>query len=164
MLVQQIEVPTPFGTWFLAASQKGIVHFQNKPFKRIDLLSNQRPYFKILDEAKRELALYFSGQLKTLSSPVDLTGSEFQIKIWQQLTRIPFGKTASYKEIATHVQSPKAYRAVGNTNSKNPVWIFIPCHRVIQSSGNLGGYAAGVKIKQALLNLESKNTGRISHF
>lgn len=105
----------------------------------------------------KELDLYFANKIRTFSVPLHFTsGTVFQQKVWKALETIPFGKTASYKDIAEKVESPKAVRAVGNANSKNPFCIIVPCHRVVQHNGSLGGYAGGLAVKQFLLELEQK--------
>lgn len=83
-------------------------------------------------------------------------GTEFQ-KVWAELLKIPYGKTISYKELALRIKNPKAVRAVGTANGKNPICLLIPCHRVIAYDGKLGGYSAGIKIKESLLSLEGKD-------
>lgn len=104
-----------------------------------------------------ELDRYFAGTLTSFSTPLDVRdGTPFQRRVWEELTRIPYGKTCSYGEIAAALGNPKASRAVGQANNKNRVPILIPCHRVIQADGSLGGYASGPEIKQALLELETE--------
>ena len=109
---------------------------------------------KMLKEAFRQLNAYLKGTLQEFSLPLAPVGTEFQMNVWKALCDIPYGKTASYKEIATAVNNPNAYRAVGNANNKNPISIFIPCHRVIASNGTLAGYGGGIAIKEKLLKLE----------
>ena len=109
---------------------------------------------KVLKEAYRQLKAYLKGDLHDFSLPLAPEGTEFQLKVWKALCDIPYGKTASYKEIAEAVNNPKAYRAVGNANNKNPISIFIPCHRVIASNGKLAGYGGGIATKEWLLKLE----------
>ena len=87
---------------------------------------------------------------------MDIIGTDFQIQVWQALAQIPYGQTISYTDIAKKIKNPKAVRAVGSANGKNPLAIIVPCHRVISADGTLGGYAGGLKIKTALLNLEKK--------
>jgi methylated-DNA-[protein]-cysteine S-methyltransferase len=108
----------------------------------------------LLKEAHSQLKAYFKGKLREFSLPLAPDGTDFQIRVWKALCDIPYGATASYKEIATAVNNPKAYRAVGNANNKNPIPIIIPCHRVIASDGKLAGYGGGISIKEKLLKLE----------
>jgi methylated-DNA-[protein]-cysteine S-methyltransferase len=103
----------------------------------------------------RELNLYFRGALKIFSVPLDPeTGTPFQRKVWRELTRIPYGQTRSYGEVAAAVGNPLGARAVGLANKRNCIPIVIPCHRVIKADGGLGGYDSGLDIKRALLHLE----------
>lgn len=101
-----------------------------------------------------QLDLYFSCRLKNFQIKLKPLGTDFQIKAWRALLNIPFGKAISYKEQAYLIKNPKASRAVGTANGKNPIPIIIPCHRVINSDGKLGGYSAGTEIKEELLKLE----------
>ncbi len=104
--------------------------------------------------AKKQLLEYFGRERKIFDIPIKPEGTEFQKSVWNELCKIPYGKTASYKEIAEAIGRPKAARAVGGANNKNPVMIIIPCHRVVGSDGSLTGYAFGTDIKQKLLNIE----------
>ena len=106
------------------------------------------------EQAAAELAAYFAGQLRTFTVPLAPAGTEFQQRVWAALREIPFGKTATYGEIAARVGNPRASRAVGQANNRNPIPILIPCHRVIGASGQLTGYAGGLAVKQKLLVLE----------
>lgn len=101
-----------------------------------------------------ELNEYFEGKRTEFSVKLSPQGTEFQKKVWNQLLNIAYGKTASYSNIATAIGNPKASRAIGNANNKNPIPIIIPCHRVIGKSGKLVGYASGLNIKIKLLELE----------
>ncbi len=102
----------------------------------------------------KQLDEYFSGQRVNFEIPCEPTGTEFQKKVWHALEKIPYGETRTYKDIAVAIGKPKAYRAVGMANHRNPIQIIIPCHRVIGSNGNLVGYANGLETKQNLLTLE----------
>jgi len=102
-----------------------------------------------------ELTAYFAGEKPAFETPLDLSvGTKFQQKVWCALRRIPYGKTASYGDIARRIRNPKACRAVGLANGANPVPIIVPCHRVIRASGALGGYGSGLPIKRWLLHHE----------
>lgn len=94
----------------------------------------------LLLEAKRQLLEYFDGTRREFELPVDPVGTEFQKRVWKGLCGIPYGETVSYRQLAENIGSPKAFRAVGQANRKNPVSIIIPCHRVIAADGSLGGY------------------------
>jgi len=102
---------------------------------------------ELLSMATIQLDEYFQGKRTTFSLPFKLTGTPFQLAVWKELQNIPYGQTTSYKEIAQKINKPKAYRAVGMANNKNPLPIIIPCHRVIGSNGKLIGYAGGLKLK-----------------
>jgi O-6-methylguanine DNA methyltransferase len=101
-----------------------------------------------------QLEEYLNGQRKKFNVPLDLKGTSFQKKVWSELNKIPYGKTVSYKKVAEKIGNKKALRAVGKVNSQNPVCVVIPCHRVINANGNLGGYSAGLLVKERLLELE----------
>lgn len=108
----------------------------------------------LTDQVLRELSEYFNGKRKCFDFPYTLRGTDFQRKVWQALCDIPYGETRSYKQIAETVGNPKAYRAVGMANNKNPIIIAVPCHRVIGTDGKPVGYAGGIDMKNELLHLE----------
>ena len=108
----------------------------------------------IVRQAEQELREYFAGRRRTFTVKQDLEGTEFQRKAWQAMRKIPFGETISYGDQARKVGKPKAYRAVGSANGKNPIPIIVPCHRVLASDGSLGGYSLGLSMKRRLLALE----------
>lgn len=105
----------------------------------------------------RELDEYFQGRRKTFDIPCHTHGTAFQEKVWAALREIPYGETRSYRDIAEAIGHPKAYRAVGMANNANPLFIIIPCHRVIGADGSLTGYGGGLPMKKALLMLEKKH-------
>src|SRR5699024_8750818 len=105
-----------------------------------------------INECKKQLLEYFNGERKVFDLKLNPKGTEFQKKIWNELIKIPYGETKSYSEIAKNIGNPKACRAVGNANNKNPIGICIPCHRVIGKNGSLTGYAGGIDKKEYLLN------------
>lgn len=111
----------------------------------------------LIAQAFCQLDAYFAGELKTFSLPLAPHGTVFMQAVWQRLLTVPYGTTASYKDIAHAIGNPKTVRAVGLANHKNPIPIFIPCHRVIGSNGQLVGYNGGLATKAFLLNLESKH-------
>lgn len=115
---------------------------------------------KIHHSIEQELALYFEGKLQDFKTPYHLIGSPFQQQVWKTLLTIPYGKTISYAGEAHALKKPAAVRAVANANGANQLAIIIPCHRVISSSGGLGGYGSGLGRKEWLLNLEAKNVNR----
>lgn len=103
-----------------------------------------------------ELSQYFEGELKVFKTPLYFSGSPFQKQVWEELQKIPFGETRSYAQLATAIGRPSACRAVANANGANQIAIVIPCHRVINSNGELGGYAGGLPRKKWLIERESK--------
>ncbi|NMB75915.1 MAG: methylated-DNA--[protein]-cysteine S-methyltransferase [Myxococcales bacterium] len=109
---------------------------------------------RLLTRLRRELGEYFSGRRRTFTIPLALEGTAFQVRVWKALLRIPYGKTRSYAELARSVGTPRACRAAGNANGRNRIAILVPCHRVIQADGSLGGYGAGPSRKRFLLRLE----------
>jgi len=108
----------------------------------------------VLRDVRRELDQYFAGRLKTFTTPLAFTGTPFQHQVWKELTRIPYGETISYLDLAKRIDNPKAVRAVGLANGANPIAIIVPCHRVIGSNGSLTGFGGGLANKRALLELE----------
>lgn len=107
--------------------------------------------------ARQQLEEYFEGGRRSFDLPLSPRGTEFQLKVWRALVDIPYGETRCYGQIAETVGNPKAARAVGLANNRNPLAIFIPCHRVIGANGKLVGFGGGLDVKQALLELERNN-------
>lgn len=150
----QRRIASPIGPLFLTASAKGLTGIFWK--KQAASNTGSAPAaLRVLDRAERELAAYFAGRLKRFTVPLDPAGTPFQKRVWKELGRIPYGRTSSYKEIARRVKNPKAVRAVGGANGRNPLCIVVPCHRVIAADGSIGGYSGGLKIKSRLLALET---------
>ncbi|MEY8001436.1 methylated-DNA--[protein]-cysteine S-methyltransferase [Clostridium sp. Mt-5] len=127
------------------------VYFQKSMIKDVNI--NETP---LLKKANQQLEEYLSGKRKIFDLPLAPEGTEFQQKVWRTLQKIPYGKTCSYKEVAQNIGNAKACRAVGMANNKNPIPIFIPCHRVIGANGNLVGYAGGLSMKEKLLKIEKQ--------
>ena len=111
----------------------------------------------LIKETKRQLDEYFAGKRKEFDIPSRLEGTEFQKRVWEELRKIPYGKSVTYKDIAEAVGCPKGFRAVGLANNRNPISIIYPCHRVIGSNGSLTGYGGGLDVKEKLLELERGN-------
>ena len=120
-------------------------YYPNHVFEKADLVAFKEPIHE-----------YFAGKRKHFEFELELNGTVFQRKVWQALMQIPYGKTCSYKDIALAIDSPKAVRAVGGANNKNPLLILIPCHRVVGTNGKLVGYAGGLDKKEYLLALETE--------
>lgn len=142
---------TKLGKIKICYNQKAITYVK---FARDNEDTSKNKKSKLSDKAFKQLDEYFKGKREDFDLPLELNGTPFQKQVWNALTKIPYGTTKSYKDIATAINNPKAVRAVGNANNKNPIAIIIPCHRVIGSSGKLVGYASGLEIKKALLALE----------
>lgn len=152
-------VASPVGNLTLVATSLGLaaVLWENDPPRRVrlplDVVDTEHP---ILLEAERQLAEYFAGHRTVFTVTLDVAGTAFQRDVWSALLTIPFGETRSYAEIAAQIGRPKAVRAVGAANGKNPVSIIAPCHRVIGSNGTLTGFAGGLATKAQLLALEAR--------
>ncbi len=108
----------------------------------------------LTNKAANQIQEYLAGKRQLFDLPLDPKGTDFQKRVWRALLDIPYGQTRSYSEIATALDNPRAYRAVGNASNKNPLPIVIPCHRVIGANGSLAGYVGGPKIKKFLIDLE----------
>jgi len=108
----------------------------------------------LLVEAARQLRAYFAGALREFQLPLDLRGTDFQLRVWRRLLTIPYGETRSYSDIARALKAPGSVRAVGAANGANPIPILVPCHRVIGAGGKLVGYGGGIALKKRLLDLE----------
>jgi methylated-DNA-[protein]-cysteine S-methyltransferase len=115
----------------------------------------------LLEPAIRQLEAYFRGELRDFDLPLDPRGTPFQLRVWAELRRIPYGTTLSYGELARRLGDPNLTRAVGAANGANPISIIIPCHRVIGADGSLTGYGGGLEVKRGLLALEKPESGRL---
>jgi len=146
---------SPLGTITLQANENGLLgvwfEIQTTQPEELGQLSQNDP---ILVKAIKQLEEYFSGDRTEFDLPISAVGTEFQQRVWQALTTIPYGETWSYQDLANAIGNPKAVRAVGLANGKNPVSVIVPCHRVIGKNGKLTGYAGGVERKSKLLKLE----------
>lgn len=144
---------SPIGFLRIEGDKKSItgIYFSNEFFMNEGILTFE------MDKCINQLREYFEGRRKEFSLNLSFEGTEFQKQVWHALLQIPYGKTASYSEIAKMINNPKAVRAVGGANNKNPISIVIPCHRVIGANGNLTGYGGELWRKDFLLNLERKN-------
>jgi methylated-DNA-[protein]-cysteine S-methyltransferase len=150
-------LPGPLGNILLIGEDRGLtsLHFQDvaEPTEPPSGSIQSQEYFT---EAIRQLSAYFRGDLRNFNLPLLPEGSEFQKNVWKALCRIPYGTTISYGELARWIGNPSASRAIGGANGRNPLPIIIPCHRVINANGQLGGYSCGLDIKKYLLNLEAR--------
>ena len=146
---------------FVASTERGVC--------AVDFLKTEKTFLRELKErfvgeivkddrknkkAVGQLRKYLNGELRRFDCRLDFKGTPFQKKVWSALSKIPYGQTRSYQDIAKSIGHPKAFRAVGNANGQNSIPLIVPCHRVIESSGGLGGFGHGIKVKKRLLDLE----------
>ncbi|MFB3887269.1 MAG: methylated-DNA--[protein]-cysteine S-methyltransferase [Thermodesulfobacteriota bacterium] len=146
---------------FVASTERGVcmVDFLTSEKSFLNQLARLLPGKIVRADRKNKAVLsqlkrYLRGKLRRFDCPLDFRGTPFERKVWRELARIPYGQTRSYKEIGQAIGHSKAFRAVGNANGKNPIPLIIPCHRVIESNGGLGGFGHGLKIKRQLLDFE----------
>jgi methylated-DNA-[protein]-cysteine S-methyltransferase len=154
-------IPSPVGKLKLVASDNGLVAilWENDNAKRVKVGTLvEKQDHPILLETQRQLQEYFAGRRKSFALQLDLKGTKFQNNVWQALLGIPFGETRSYGQLARQLGNPRAMRAVGAANGRNPISIVVPCHRVIGASGKLTGFAGGLATKAHLLDLERDAT------
>ncbi len=150
---------TPIGMLCIEEELKAITALyleQNEADKEQDLKKITESETKLLKRAVKELSEYFQGVRKEFDLPINPQGTEFQKKVWDTLGRIPYGETRTYGEIAAQIGKPKACRAVGGANNRNPLLILVPCHRVVGAGGALTGFACGLERKEYLLELEKR--------
>ena len=146
---------SPFGPYTAAEDGEGVcaLFFGQRPLPE-DWVRRQTP---LLRQTSLQMEEYCRGQRRAFCLPLSLHGTPFQQAVWAALQAIPYGQTRSYQQIAAQIGNPKACRAVGMANHRNPVGVIVPCHRVIGKNGGLTGYAGGLAVKQALLALEEAN-------
>ena len=150
---------TPIGELLLAGDDDALclVGFPEGSMRRDpepDWIYNEKPF----SVARQQLTEYFAGERREFDLPLKLDGTEFQMSVLRALQQIPYGETTSYAEIAERIGRPKAVRAVGAANGRNPIPIIVPCHRVIGSHGDLTGFGGGLDTKEALLRLEAEHS------
>ncbi len=159
------ELDTPLGTLTLVQSERGLCHIKFRSYEeaaeRLTEWANRWYGVHVLEHSSERLAdvtmqlkQYFAGERQEFDLPLDMRGTEFQLRVWEALCGVPYGEAVSYKHIAEKIGSPSAVRAVGGANNRNPVSIIVPCHRVIGMNGQLVGYGGGLDNKQYLLRLE----------
>jgi methylated-DNA-[protein]-cysteine S-methyltransferase len=151
---------TPIGELLLAgeADSLSMIGFPKGVMRRdpeADWIYNEAPF----EDVRHQLREYFAGERKDFDLPLSLEGTEFQVAVLEALQQIPYGQTRSYGAVAKQIGRPKAVRAVGAANGRNPIPIIVPCHRVIGISGDLTGFGGGLDTKAALLRLEAENSG-----
>ena len=152
------QLDSPIGRLRLVATDQGLSHLLFDQQVGEDLESDgdevEADDHPVLAAATAQLAEYFAGRRQEFDIPLDLSGTEFQRAAWSALANVPFGETRSYRQQAEAIGRPKAVRAIGAANGKNPVPIVLPCHRIVGSDGSLTGYGGGLPIKEYLLNHE----------
>lgn len=131
-------------------SKREFLRWLRENFKDNEVVDNNSKNREVIDQLSR----YFNGRLAKFSLPVDLRGTPFQLRVWKELTKISYGTTISYKQLAKRLGTSRGFQAMGRANAANPVPIIVPCHRVMGANGSLVGYASGVKTKEFLLRLE----------
>ncbi|RAU91647.1 methylated-DNA--[protein]-cysteine S-methyltransferase [Paenibacillus sp. YN15] len=165
-------LPSPIGKLLVAATERGICRMDfDEGLQMEEELASLAAWAAKLEvvsaasvelvrdgggipQAVKELEEYFKGERTVFSVPLDVRGTPFQEQVWRALTGIPYGTVCSYKDIAMRIGSPKAVRAVGGANNRNPLPVIIPCHRVVGAAGHMVGYGGGLPIKEVLLRLE----------
>ena len=150
---------SPLGMIRMLANEKGLLRLEFEDEKESLMFHRAKANSDFFKPFLTQLDAYFTGKLQKFSIPIVLEGSPFQQRVWKALREIPYGQTASYREIARAVNNPLAARAVGAANHRNPVAIIVPCHRVIGSTGKLVGYGGGLWRKEALLEMEKRHLG-----
>ena len=166
--IRHIVHDTPLGALRLAATERGLcaVHLPSQrhmpdasPPHWLPLTAADRHQTRVLDAAREQLDAYFAGRLTAFDVPLDADGTDFQRAVWEGLCAIGYGETISYGELARRIGNPKAVRAVGLANGRNPISIVVPCHRVIGADGSMTGYGGGVERKVYLLAHEARVAG-----
>jgi methylated-DNA-[protein]-cysteine S-methyltransferase len=150
-------VDSPIGQLLLTSDGESLTGlYMGTPSKSPQLDSDwaEKPNAAPLSEAARQLEEYFAGNRKVFDLPLKMQGTEFQKRVWRQLTQIPFGETWSYGQLAKRLDNPNGSRAVGLANGRNPIAVIVPCHRVIGADGSLTGFGGGIPRKQWLLSHE----------
>ena len=151
------------GLVYIASTDKGVckislprqtkrdfIRWLNENFEDSEVVDNKSRNRDVMDQLNR----YFNGRLAKFTCSLDVIGTPFQTRVWKELTKIPYGTTISYKQLAKRIGTSRGFQAVGRANAANPLPIILPCHRVLGTDGSLVGYASGIKTKEFLLKLE----------
>jgi O-6-methylguanine DNA methyltransferase len=170
-ILNQSVLDTPYGKMTVLATENGLSFLEFIKPNREELLTGRlNKWFRnyeivevstsLIDRTAEWLDNYFSGKFdRLITPPLDVRGTDFELRVWGALQRIPLGRTISYKALAVELGIPEGSRAVGGANRRNPVSLIIPCHRVIGQNGMLVGYGGGLEVKQALINHETPRRG-----
>lgn len=165
VVVEITRIDTPIGKLRVGSTDEGLAYIELPRASGCGLrgwLHHYLPDARCVDELDRnrtvveQILEYLEGERTEFDLPLDLRGTEFQRRVWDALQEIPFGEKRSYRDIAKQIGRPNAVRAVGSANGSNPVSLVVPCHRVINSDGKLGGYGGGLALKARLLAMESR--------
>jgi len=158
----QCRIASPLGTMLLARTKHGLAGawFERQKHHPETIGAPERADDPLLAETASQLREYFAGARTTFDVALDLQGTDFEVRVWETLLKIPMGRAVCYSDIANKIKNPKASRAVGAAVGRNPVSIIVPCHRVVGSSGSLTGYAGGLDRKRSLLRIESERVER----
>ena len=154
----------PFGLLTVVASHRGVryITFEEDahPKSYVDMVVHDDSEHPVVASALTQLGEYLAGDRTSFDLPLDLQGTEFQVDAWNALAKIPFGSTVSYAQQAASIGRPKATRAIGSANGRNPVVIVLPCHRVVGADGSLTGFGGGLHVKSWLLDLEKQKSAQ----
>ena len=162
-IVHTARFDTPFGEMLAASTERGFAYLQlprasgrglNGWLRRFAPQASQEEAYAPNRSAIGQILEYLEGKRERFDLSLDLRGTEFALSVYREVERIPYGKTATYSEVARALGHPKAFRAVGNANAANPLSLVIPCHRVVAAGGKLGGYGGGLPMKRQLLVME----------
>jgi methylated-DNA-[protein]-cysteine S-methyltransferase len=151
----QMKIASKIGSLYLVGSAQSL-HGVFWEKQNVAMVSKNDEAFSFLKKSEKQITEYLDGKRQKFDLPLEAEGTDFQKKVWKELARIPYGETRSYKDIAIAIKNPKACRAVGTANGKNPLSIIVPCHRVISADGSMGGFGGGLDIKEKLLVIEKK--------
>ena len=162
-MIESVRFKLPIGQLSILAVKEGVVKisFENESMEKMEKWCQKNMGMGIIEgtdfttEAKSKILNYLSGKRKSLNFPVVHLNTPFRKRVLEAERNIPYGETRSYGEVAKMVASPRAVRAVGSANANNPLPLYFPCHRIINSNGTLGGFGGGLNLKQYLLNLET---------
>lgn len=161
--VSYATVKSPIGDLLLVADDSALIGLYFSGRKHVPAKSKQwtlNVQHPVLRMAAKQLEEYFEGKRKEFTLPLRFAGTEFQQKVWQEIARIPYGKTVTYTDLAERAGAPQAVRAAGTTTGRNPISIIVPCHRVVGKNGDLCGFAGGLEKKIHLLGLEDSDAKR----